>query len=146
MNPKHLNLAIQECTELQQQGLIEPTNSSCAYEAFYVNKRSEQARGKSRLVINYRPFNFFMKNDKFLLPNINTLFSQLYKAKVFSKFDLKSWLLANRNSPWWPIQNCLLYTPSIISNGLWCHLGSKLPPLCCKKPWLKFFSLFSIQF
>ena len=32
--------AIQECSELQQQGLIEPTDSSWACEAFYVNKRS----------------------------------------------------------------------------------------------------------
>ncbi|KAG8478431.1 hypothetical protein CXB51_028256 [Gossypium anomalum] len=46
MNPQHLLLAEQECKELQQQDLIEPSNSQWACEAFYVNKRSEQIRGK----------------------------------------------------------------------------------------------------
>ena len=42
MNPEHLAFAIQECSYLQQQGLIEPTDFLWAYEAFYVNKKSEQ--------------------------------------------------------------------------------------------------------
>ena len=41
MNPEHLALTIQECIDLQQQGLIKPTDSSWACEAFYVNKKSE---------------------------------------------------------------------------------------------------------
>ncbi|KAK8516554.1 hypothetical protein V6N12_038794 [Hibiscus sabdariffa] len=46
MNPDHQRLAEVECKELLQQDLIEPSNSQWACEAFYVNKRSEQARGK----------------------------------------------------------------------------------------------------
>ncbi|KAK9032330.1 hypothetical protein V6N11_056601 [Hibiscus sabdariffa] len=46
MNPEHQKLAEAECNELLQQGLIEPSDSQWACEAFYVNKRSEQARGK----------------------------------------------------------------------------------------------------
>ena len=42
MNPDHLALAKQELTTLLSEGLIEPTTSSWACEAFYVNKHSEQ--------------------------------------------------------------------------------------------------------
>ncbi|KAK9028849.1 hypothetical protein V6N11_025986 [Hibiscus sabdariffa] len=96
MNPKHQKLAEAKCNELLQQGLIEPSYSQWACEAFYVNKRSEQARGKLRLVINYQPLNHFLLDDKFPLPNMNALFSSLAKAQVFSKFDLKAgfWQLA----------------------------------------------------
>nr|QJS95220.1 polyprotein [Petunia vein clearing virus] len=90
MNPEHLQLAIKECDELQQFDLIEPSDSQWACEAFYVNKRSEQVRGKLRLVINYQPLNHFLQDDKFPIPNKLTLFSHLSKAKLFSKFDLKS--------------------------------------------------------
>ncbi|KAG8488426.1 hypothetical protein CXB51_016475 [Gossypium anomalum] len=90
MNPEHLLLAEQECKELQQQDLIEPSNSQWACEAFYVNKRSEQIRGKLRLVINYQPLNHFLQDNKFPLPNNNTFFASLAKARNFSKFDLKA--------------------------------------------------------
>ncbi|KAG8493198.1 hypothetical protein CXB51_010612 [Gossypium anomalum] len=90
MNPEHLLLAEQECKELQQQDLIEPSNSQWACEPFYVNKRSEQIRGKLRLVINYQPLNHFLQDNKFPLPNNNTLFASLAKARKFSKFDLKA--------------------------------------------------------
>ncbi|KAK8487576.1 hypothetical protein V6N11_066561 [Hibiscus sabdariffa] len=90
MNPEHQKLAETECNELLQQGLIEPSDSQWACEAFYVNKRSEQARGKLRLVINYQPLNHFLQDDKFPLPNRNALFSSLAKARIFSKFDLKA--------------------------------------------------------
>ncbi|KAA3459415.1 RNA-directed DNA polymerase-like protein [Gossypium australe] len=51
MNLDHLLLAEQECKELQQQDLIEPSNSQWACEAFYVNKISEQVIGKLRLIL-----------------------------------------------------------------------------------------------
>ncbi|PKI46080.1 hypothetical protein CRG98_033535 [Punica granatum] len=62
MNQNPLKLATAECAELLQQDLIEPSDASWACEAFYVNKRSEQVRGKLRLL----------------------------ETKVFSKFDLKA--------------------------------------------------------
>ncbi|XP_012435584.1 uncharacterized protein LOC105762241 [Gossypium raimondii] len=90
MNPDHLKLAEAECRQLQNEGLIEVSDSQWACEAFYVNKRSEQARGKLRLVINYQPLNYFLQDDKFPLPNRNSIFSSLTKSRVFSKFDLKA--------------------------------------------------------
>ena len=90
MSPEHQQMATDECVEFQQQGLIESTNSQWACHAFYVNKRSEQIRGKQRLVINYQPLNYFLADDKSPLPNKHTMLSSLSNAKVFSKFDLKA--------------------------------------------------------
>ena len=50
MNPEHLTLAKQELATLLSEGLIEPTTSPWACEAFYVNKHSKQVSGKLRLV------------------------------------------------------------------------------------------------
>ncbi|KAH9734820.1 hypothetical protein KPL71_017519 [Citrus sinensis] len=45
MPPSELQLAQTECAELLAQGLIEPTTSQWACQAFYVNKRAETLRG-----------------------------------------------------------------------------------------------------
>ncbi|KAH9780712.1 hypothetical protein KPL71_008183 [Citrus sinensis] len=67
MSPSDLLLAKQECSQLLQQ-----------------------VRGKKRLVIDYQPLNSFLKDDKFPLPKIQTLFVHLQGARIFSKFDLKA--------------------------------------------------------
>ncbi|XP_058005346.1 uncharacterized protein LOC131181332 [Hevea brasiliensis] len=90
MNPTDLILAQEECRQLLQQGLIEPTSFQWACQAFYVEKRSERLRGKKRLVIDYKPLNHFLQDDKFPLPKPEALFTQLHEAHVFSKFDLKT--------------------------------------------------------
>ncbi|GJS27311.1 putative reverse transcriptase domain, viral movement protein [Tanacetum coccineum] len=79
-----------ECEQLVSQGIIEPTTSPWACEAFYLNKRSEQVRGKLRLVINYQPLNHFLADDKFALPQKKSLFQHLADARILFKFDLKS--------------------------------------------------------
>ncbi|WVY95102.1 hypothetical protein V8G54_034190 [Vigna mungo] len=53
MTPLDLQLARQECQELLTQGLIEPTHSNWACQAFYVEKRSERVRGKKSLADQY---------------------------------------------------------------------------------------------
>ena len=50
MNPEHLALAKLEISTLLTEGLIEPTSSTWACEAFYVNKNAEQIWEKLRLV------------------------------------------------------------------------------------------------
>ncbi|KAH9751001.1 hypothetical protein KPL71_014108 [Citrus sinensis] len=90
MNPSDLLLAQQECSQLLAQGLIEPTNSQWACQAFYVEKHSEIVRGKKRLVIDYQPLNMFLQDDKFPLPRRQSMFTFLKNAQIFSKFDLKS--------------------------------------------------------
>ena len=86
MSPTNLKLAQQECSDLLQQRLIEPTKSDWACQAFYVEKRSEIIQKKKRLVIDYQPLNCFLQNDKFPLPKIQSLFIHLHDAKVLSKF------------------------------------------------------------
>nr|GEZ12730.1 protein kinase-like domain-containing protein [Tanacetum cinerariifolium] len=68
MNLDHYQLVKEESEQLVSQGIIEPTTSPWACEAFYVNKRSEQ----------------------------KSLFQHLADARVLSKFDIKSefWQLA----------------------------------------------------
>ncbi|KAH9716848.1 hypothetical protein KPL71_021595 [Citrus sinensis] len=68
MSHSDLLLAQQECSQLLAQGLIEPTSSQWACQAFYVEKHSEIVRGKKRLVIDYQPLNMFLQDDKFPLP------------------------------------------------------------------------------
>ncbi|KAH9708170.1 hypothetical protein KPL70_012800 [Citrus sinensis] len=90
MSPPDLLLAQQECSQLLAQGLIEPTSSQWACQAFYVEKHSEIVRGKKRLVIDYQPLNMFLQDDKFPLPRRQSMFTFLKNARIFSKFDLKS--------------------------------------------------------
>ena len=90
MSPSDLQLARQECNELLRQGLIEPTQSNWACQAFYVEKRSEKIRGKKRLVIDYKPLNHFLRDDKFPIPKTSALPVLFREATIFSKFDLKS--------------------------------------------------------
>ncbi|MCQ6463540.1 hypothetical protein NPN16_24535, partial [Vibrio parahaemolyticus] len=59
-------------------------------QTFYVSNRAEQIREKNRLVIDYKPLNFYLLDDKFLLPRTQMLFAHLSKARIFSKFDFKS--------------------------------------------------------
>lgn len=89
MNPDHLQLAILECEDLILSKLIEPSNWQWACGAFYVNKQTEQVRGKMRLVINYKRLNHFLKDNKFLHPTQVSLFYQIINARWSSKFDLK---------------------------------------------------------
>ncbi|KAL0289619.1 UNVERIFIED_CONTAM: polyprotein [Sesamum radiatum] len=63
MTPDDLALAREECSQLLALGLIEPTKSNWACPAFYVNKRTEQIRGKKRLVIDYKALNHFLLDE-----------------------------------------------------------------------------------
>lgn len=89
MAPDFYSQSLTELEQLKQNGLIEPTNSPWACEAFYVNKRAEQVRNKLRLVINYQPLNCFLADSKFPLPQRADMFQHLTEARIFSKFDLK---------------------------------------------------------
>ena len=90
MSPSDLPAARQECQDLLRQGLIESTQSNWASQSFCVEKRAEKLRGKKRLVIDYKPFNHFLKNDKFPILKASSLPTLIRKSNLFSKFDLKS--------------------------------------------------------
>jgi hypothetical protein len=90
MSPTECEYCQKEITELLERKLIEISRSPWACPAFYVNKHSEQKRGKPRMVINYRALNDALLPIRFPLPSKELLFSKIGKCNVFSKFDLKS--------------------------------------------------------
>ncbi|KAI5390498.1 hypothetical protein KIW84_075710 [Lathyrus oleraceus] len=75
MSPSDYTLAREECNQLLKQGLIEPTKSKWACQAFYMEKRSEKLSGKKRLVIDYKPLNHFLKDNKFPIPKAPSILS-----------------------------------------------------------------------
>ena len=84
MNLENLALAKQKLSTLLSEGLIEPTTSPWACEAFYVNKHAEQIQEKLIFIINYQDLNYFLANDQFPLPNNGAIFQHLSNAKLFS--------------------------------------------------------------
>nr|AWA81915.1 replicase [Sweet potato vein clearing virus] len=76
--------------ELLKGGFIRPSNSKHSSPAFIVNKHSEQKRGKSRMVIDYRNLNAKTKTYNYPLPNKILRVRQVQGYNWFSKFDCKS--------------------------------------------------------
>ena len=77
-------------SELLKGEFIRTSNSKhCSY-AFIVNKHSEQKRGKSRMVIDYRQLNAKAKTYSYPIPNKVLKLKQIQGYEWFSKFDCKS--------------------------------------------------------
>lgn len=70
--------------------VIRPSTSPHRSPAFIVNKQSEQKRGKTRMVYNYKRLNDNTNTDGYTIPSKDVLINRIQKAKWFSKFDLKS--------------------------------------------------------
>jgi hypothetical protein len=90
ISPSEQALCQAEIKQLLERHLIEPCKSPWVCLTFYVNKHSEQKRGKKWLVINYKALNSALLPLRYPLPHKELLFSKLSNANVFSKFDLKS--------------------------------------------------------
>jgi hypothetical protein len=90
MSPSEQTLCHAEIKQLLERHLIAPCKSPWACPTFYVNKHSEQKRGKKQLVINYNAFNSAIWPLRYTLQYKELLFSKLANASVFSKFDIKS--------------------------------------------------------
>ena len=90
MNSEYLELCKKEIQDLLSKNLIRKSYSPWSCTAFYVNKASEKERGVPRLVINYKPLNDVLKWIRYPIPNKKDLLDRLFKAEIFSKFDLKS--------------------------------------------------------
>ncbi|KAH9671306.1 hypothetical protein KPL70_017324 [Citrus sinensis] len=138
MSPFDLLLAQQECSQLLAQGLIEPTNSQWACQAFYVEKHSEIIRGKKRLVIDYQPLNMFLQDDKFPLPRRQSMFTFLKNTQIFSKFDLKSgfWQLGIEPSERYKTAFCI---PNAYFQWTVLPFGLKTAPSIFQKSMVKIF-------
>ena len=90
MTEEQKKLCYEEIEDLLKKGLIRKSRSPWACFGFYVNKHSEIVRGKPRLVINFKPLNDCLAYDSYPLPKPSDLLAKIKKARIFSKFDLKS--------------------------------------------------------
>ena len=86
-NLKEFELHINELLRL---GVIQKSTSRHRSPAFIVNKHSEQVRGKSRMVIDYRRLNDNTVDDAYDIPDKTELLNSIQGSKIFSKFDCKS--------------------------------------------------------
>ena len=76
--------------ELLEKQYIQKSNSKHNSPAFIVNKHSEQKRGKSRMVIDYRNLNAKTITYNYPIPNKILKIRQIQGYNYFSKFDCKS--------------------------------------------------------
>ena len=80
---------IAEVKDLQEQGILEKVTEPSAWVSAptIVNK---PAKNGIRLCIDSRPLNTALKRSEYPIPFIETLLTQIGKAKVFSLADIKS--------------------------------------------------------
>jgi hypothetical protein len=87
MPPNELAELKKQLQDLLTKGLIRPSSSEWGCPALFVKKKKDNSL---RMCVDYRPLNAVTIKNKYPLPQIDILFDQLSKAKVFSKIDLRS--------------------------------------------------------
>jgi hypothetical protein len=85
MPPAELAELKTQLQELLDKGFIRPSTLPWGCPTLFVKKKDESLR----LCIDYRPLNAVIIKNKYPLPQIDVLFDQLVRAKVFSKIDLR---------------------------------------------------------
>jgi len=85
-------------------GAIIESRSLHRLTAFIVRNNNEIARGKSRMVINYKRLNDNTIDNAYNIPNKQEWINRIQGSKYFSKFDLKAgfWQvkMAEESIPW----------------------------------------------
>lgn len=78
--------------KLLKDGIIRPSYSPYNAPVWVVPKKGFNADGtpKKRLVIDYKKLNSFTIFDRYPMPDVNIILSNLGEAKFFSKIDLES--------------------------------------------------------
>jgi hypothetical protein len=87
MPPNELAELKKQLQDLLNKGLIHPSSSEWACPALFVKKKKDNSLW---MCVDYWPLNAVTIKNKYPLPQIDILFDQLSKAKVFSKIDLRS--------------------------------------------------------
>jgi len=85
MPPNELAELKTQLKELLDKGFIRPSSSEWGCPALFMKKKDQSLR----MCVDYRPLNAVTIKNKYPLPQIDILFDQLSKAKVFSKIDLR---------------------------------------------------------
>lgn len=81
-----------EVKELLHNGIIRPSRSPYNNPVWVVDKKGKDEYGnsKKRLVIDFRKLNSITIDDKYPIPQIPVILSNLGKARFFTTLDLKS--------------------------------------------------------
>jgi hypothetical protein len=86
MNHEELKELKVQLEELLAKGYIKPSKSPYGAHVFFVHKKD----GMLRICVDYRAFNKVTVKNRYPLPQIDDLFDQLSRAKMFSRIDLRS--------------------------------------------------------
>lgn len=87
--PKHEEEVRRQIQEMKEQGIIQQSNSKYSSPLIVVPKKMDNSGNKKyRIVIDYRKLNDVTVDDKFPLPNIDSILDKLGKAQYFSTIDL----------------------------------------------------------
>ena len=93
--PREINLSVKdnfiaEVKDLQEQGILEKVTEPSAWVSAPTIVNKPSAKNGIRLCIDSRPLNTALKRSEYPIPTIETLRTQIGKAKVFSLADIKS--------------------------------------------------------
>jgi ribonuclease HI len=98
---EEFKMHIEELLKLKE---IRESRSPHRSAAFIVRNHSEEVRGKSRMVINYKRLNDNTVDDAYNIPNKQEWINRIQGSKYFSKFDLKAgfWQvkMSEESIPW----------------------------------------------
>jgi hypothetical protein len=86
MPPNELAELKTQLQDLLERGFIRPSSSPCGCPTIFVKKKDQALR----MCVDYRPLNEVTIKNKYPLLQIDILFDQLTRARVFSKIDLRS--------------------------------------------------------
>ncbi len=83
------------------KGFIRPSQSGSSAPVFFVRDPPSESRnqGQLRLVVDYRDLNQKIELDEFPIPLSRTIMSRLPRAKIFTKFDVRSGFANIRMKP-----------------------------------------------
>ncbi|GBP03435.1 Retrovirus-related Pol polyprotein from transposon 297 [Eumeta japonica] len=87
--PQHEAEVRRQITEMEEQGIIRKSCSRYASPLIVVPKKIDNSGEKKyRLVVDYRKLNEITIDDKFPLPNIDSILDKLGRAQYFTTLDL----------------------------------------------------------
>lgn len=83
------------------KGFIRPSKSESSAPVFFVRDPPSESRnqGQLRLVVDYRDLNGKIELDEYPIPLSRTVMARLPKAKIFTKFDVRSGFSNIRMAP-----------------------------------------------
>lgn len=87
--PQHEAEVRQQMKEMEAQGIIRKSNSKYSSPIIVIPKKKDNSgKQKFRIVVDYRRLNKVTIDDKYPLPNIDSILDKLGKAQYFSSIDL----------------------------------------------------------